>query len=56
MNNVDRSSSFIFDWIFLILTGNKLTHNISDGFEIQQDPTRDLTYEFPALECLEKSP
>ena len=24
------------------LAGNKLTHNISDGFEIQQDPTGDL--------------
>ena len=22
--------------------GNKLTHNIVDGFKIQQDPTRDL--------------
>ena len=40
--NCDHSSSFIFDWIFFILAGNKLTHNISDGFEIQQDPIRDL--------------
>ena len=38
----DHSSSFIFYWIFFILAGNKLTHNISDGFEIQQDPTKDL--------------
>ena len=38
----DHSSSFIFDWIFFILAGNKETYNISDGFEIQQDPTRDL--------------
>ena len=38
----DHSSSFIFDWIFLILAGNKLTHYISNEFEIQQDLTRDL--------------
>ena len=43
MNNVVTTlAPFIFEWIFFILAGNKLTHNISDGFEIQQDPTRDL--------------
>ena len=41
MNNV-VNSSFIFDWIFFILVDNKETYNISDGFEIQQDPNRDL--------------
>ena len=41
MNNVvtTLAPSFL---IFFILAGNKETHNISDGFEIQQDPTRDL--------------
>ena len=38
----DHSSSFIFDWIFFILAGDKNSHNVSNGFEIQQDPTRDL--------------
>ena len=38
----DHSSSFIFDWNFLILAVNKDNHKFSDGFEIQQDPTRDL--------------
>ena len=38
----DHSSSFIFDLIFFILAGNKKTNNILDGFEILQDPTRDL--------------
>ena len=44
MNTVvcDHSNSFIFDWIFFILAGNKKKHYISDRFEIQQDPTRDL--------------
>ena len=38
----DHSSSFIFDWDFFILAGNKDSHKISDGFEIRQDPTKDL--------------
>ena len=53
MNNVVTTlSPSFFDWIFFIFAGNKETHNISDGFEIWQDPT----YELPALERLEKSP
>ena len=43
----DHSSSFIFDWIFFILAGNKKSHNISDGFEIRQDLTRDLRVTCP---------
>ena len=43
MNNVVTTlAPSFFDWIFFILAGNKETHNISDGFEIQQDSTRDL--------------
>ena len=38
----DHSSSFIFDLFFFILAGNKDNHKISKGFEIRQDPTRDL--------------
>ena len=43
MNNVVTTLAHsFFDWIFTILAGNKETHNISDGFEIRQDPTSDL--------------
>ena len=38
----DHSSSFILDLFFFILAGNKDNHKISNGFEIRQDPTRDL--------------
>ena len=38
----NHSSAFIFDWIFFILAGNKDTYKISNGFEIWQDPIRDL--------------
>ena len=38
----DHSSSFIFDWFFFILAGNKNYHKISNGFEIQHDWSRDL--------------
>ena len=34
--------AFIFDLFFFILAGNKDNHKISNGFEIQQDPTRGL--------------
>ena len=37
----DHSSSFIFDWFF-ILADNKDNHKISDEIEIRQNPTRDL--------------
>ena len=37
-----HSSSFIFDWFFFILAGNKDTHKVLDGFEIRQYPTKDL--------------
>ena len=45
MNNVVTSlapSFSIGPIIFFILAGNKETHNISHGFEIRQDPSRDL--------------
>ena len=32
-------SVFIFDWIFLILAGNKGSHKISEEFEFQPDQT-----------------
>ena len=38
----DHSSSFIFDLFFFIFAGNKDNHKISNGFEIRQDPIRDL--------------
>ena len=38
----DHSSSFIFDWFFYIIAGNKYNHEILNGFEIRQDWTRDL--------------
>ena len=38
----DHSSSFILDWIFFILAGNVNNLYVLNGFEIQQDPTRDL--------------
>ena len=38
----DHSSAFIFDWIFFILSGNKNTHKILDGFKIGQNPMKDL--------------
>ena len=38
----DHSSSFIFDWFFFLLAGNKDTHKISNGFAIGQYPTKDL--------------
>ena len=34
--------SFIFDWFFFILAGNKDNHKILDGFEIAQYPMKDL--------------
>ena len=37
----DRSSAFIFDWIFFILAGKKDAHKISDGIEIGQYGTND---------------
>ena len=36
------SGPLVFDLFFFILAGNKDNHKISIGFEIQQDPTRDL--------------
>ena len=43
MNNVvtTLAPSFLIG-SFIILAGSKETYNISDGFEIQQDLTRDL--------------
>ena len=38
----DHSSSFIFDFFFFILAGNKDNHKISNGFEIRHNPTRAL--------------
>ena len=38
----DHSSSFIFDWFFLILAGNKDNYRILDWFEIGQYPMKDL--------------
>ena len=32
----------LVDRFFFIFAGTKETYNISDGTEIQQDPTRDL--------------
>ena len=43
----DYSSSFIFDWFFFILAGNKDTHLISDGFEIAHYQTKDLWVSCP---------
>ena len=34
--------TFLVDLFFFILAGNKDNHEISNGFEIRQDPTRDL--------------
>ena len=43
MNNVVTTPApSFFDWIFFILTDNRDTHKISDGFEIGQDSIRDL--------------
>ena len=39
----DHSSSFIFDWFFFILACNKDIYKISDGFEIGQYPTKDMS-------------
>ena len=33
----DHSSIFIFQWIFLVLAGNKVSHKSLDGFEFRQD-------------------
>ena len=44
----DHSSSFIFDWLFFILAGNKDNHNILDEFKIGP-----RTYELAALERLD---
>ena len=38
----DRSSVYIFDWIFFILSSNKDTHKRLDEFEILQDQTKDF--------------
>ena len=38
----------------LFFAGNKDNHNILDGFEIRQDPTRDISVS--CLGRLEKSP
>ena len=38
----DHSRSFIFDWFFFIYAWNEDNHNVLDGFEIRQDPTKDL--------------
>ena len=37
----EHSSTYIFDRIFFILGSNKDSHNISDEFEFQPDPTLD---------------
>ena len=53
----DHSSTFIFDWNFFILAGNKDNHKVSDGFEILPDQTSDSRdSSLAALERLEKSP
>ena len=38
----DHSNSFIFDWFFFILAGNKDNHKILNGFEIGQYSMEDL--------------
>ena len=47
--------SFLIGPSLFFQVTNEDNHNILDGFEIRQDPTRD-TYELAALERLEKSP
>ena len=42
-----HSSSFIFDRIFFILTGNENVHNISDEFKIRPDRTKDCGVSCP---------
>ena len=44
-----RSSSFVFQWIFFILAGNKDNYNISDEFEFRPDPTSDCGVSCPLV-------
>ena len=53
MTTLTPSFSFIFQWIFLILAGNKVNHKSLDGFVFGKIPS--LTLELAALECLKKS-
>ena len=48
------TSSFIFDWFFFILAGNKDNNKISNGYQIGEIGPE--TYELAALERLQKSP
>ena len=38
----DHSSFFIYNWFVFILACNERNHKMSNGFEIQQDRTRDF--------------
>ena len=42
VNELCLETKPFFVWIFFILTENKETHIILDGFKFRQDPTRDL--------------
>ena len=44
-----HSSIFVFQWIFLILAGNKDNYNISDEFEFQPDATSDCGVSCPLV-------
>ena len=47
---IGHSSAFNFDRIFFILCSNKDSHNISDEFEFQPDPTLDCRVICPLCE------
>ena len=50
----DNSSSFIFDWFFFIIAGNKDIQKSRQGSKYGEIGPG--TYELAALELLEKSP
>ena len=43
----DHSSTFIFQWIFIILAGNKVSHKSLDGFEFRQVSITDFGVSCP---------
>ena len=44
-----HSSTFVFQWIFFIYTGNKDNYNISDEFEFWPDPSSDCGVSCPLV-------
>ena len=49
VKSCEHSSTYIFDRIFINLPWNKVSHEISDEFEIQRDSTVDCGVSCPSV-------